>query len=343
MTSAETREGELPNASRNGTAPAGSEPEELDGLRISLRTYRRVVFVALLLLCAIVVTGAAVRLTGSGLGCSSWPNCEPGEFIEIGSPNQAIEQINRLFTGAVSLGVAAAVLGATRLHRRRRDLLWLSLGLVAGVIGQIVLGGITVLVDLHPVAVAGHFLLSMILVSTATVLLWRSGIDPDTEAPPEPPARADPQALARPYSESRIRALSWAVEASCAAVLAVTGPLVTGSGPHAGDLDAPRFDVAITDAARIHSISAWVFCALVVGLLILLARTGTDRLTTTAGTILLAVIVAQGGIGYLQYERGIPAGLVLAHILGATCIAVAATWFQCELVGGHLRHRSDRP
>ncbi|HNJ23807.1 MAG TPA: COX15/CtaA family protein, partial [Microthrixaceae bacterium] len=139
------------------------------------RTYRRIVAIALALLCAIVVTGAAVRLSGSGLGCDDWPNCSSERVIEFGNPNQTIEQVNRLFTGLVSLSVAAAVLGSIRRRPYRRDLVVLSWGLVAGVIGQIVLGGITVLVGLHPAAVAGHFLLSMILVADAVVLLWRSG------------------------------------------------------------------------------------------------------------------------------------------------------------------------
>ncbi|MFV0316974.1 MAG: COX15/CtaA family protein [Microthrixaceae bacterium] len=318
-----------------------------DGWRIDLRTYRRVVVVALFLLCAIVVTGAAVRLTGSGLGCSRWPNCEPGEFIEIGDPNQAIEQLNRMFTGAVSIGVAAAVLGATRLRRRRRDLVWLSWGLVAGVVGQIVLGGITVLVDLHPVAVAGHFLLSMILVSTGTVLLWRSGIE-------DPPAgRVGERSGEGLVLPNPLPTLSWLMVATATSVLAVTGPLVTGSGPHAGDLDAPRFGLAISDAARIHSFSAWLFCAMVIAVGVTIARntasaapgghrTATGRRTAAsrqmrAVTVLLVVVIAQGAIGYLQYARGIPAGLVLGHIVGATCIAIATTWLQCEILWGHLR------
>lgn len=283
---------------------------------MDLGSYRRIVVVALFLLCAIVVTGAAVRLTGSGLGCSRWPNCEPGEFIEIGDPNQAIEQLNRLFTGAVSVGVIAAVLGALRLRKPRRDLVWLSAGLVAGVIAQIVLGGITVLVDLHPVAVAGHFLLSMILVSNATVLLWRSRMDDVAVAPVLGPASTT---------------LSWITMATGSVVLAVTGPLTTGSGPHAGDLASPRFPVAIPDAARIHSLSAWIFCALAVILVLRLRTEGAPPAVQRRGTALLVVIVAQGAIGYLQYDRGIPADLVIGHIVGATALAITATWFHCGL------------
>jgi len=284
---------------------------------LSLAAYRRVAVVALLLLCAIVVSGAAVRLTGSGMGCSEWPNCEPGQFIEISTPNQAVEQINRLFTGLVSVGVAAAVLGSYMLAPRRRDLVWLSWGLVAGVVAQIVLGGVTVLTHLHPVSVAGHFLLSMILVVDATVLVWRAGATDDGRA----------TALVKP---AEVR-LSWFAMAAGALVLAVTGPLVTGSGPHAGDGSARRFSVAIPDAARIHSLSAWLFCLLVVVLLVGLYRNGAPAAVQRRGRVLLGVIVAQGAIGYTQYELGIPAWLVLAHIVGATCIAISATWFQLGL------------
>ena len=281
-----------------------------------LTTYRRVAVIALLLLSAIVVTGAAVRLTGSGLGCSDWPNCEPGQFIEIGNTNQAIEQLNRLFTGLVSLSVAAAVLGAIRLRPRRPDLVKLSLGLVAGVLAQIVLGGITVLVDLHPVAVGGHFLLSMILVVNATVLVWRAG---------GPAGHAWAIVGATDVRLSSLAMLGGAI------VLAITGPLLTGAGPHAGDSAAPRFGVAIPDAARTHSLSAWVFCALVVVVLVRLRMAGAPAPVHTRGLVLLAVIVAQGAIGYTQYHLGIPAWLVLAHIVGATSIAIAATWFHLGL------------
>ncbi|MGI9578956.1 MAG: COX15/CtaA family protein [Microthrixaceae bacterium] len=305
-------EQESPEQEANRARPRAT----LRDYRMPLRTYRRVAIVALLLLCAIVVTGVSVRLTGSGLGCSAWPNCESGDFIKIGDPNQAIEQLNRLFTGLVSLGVAAAVLGALRLRERRRDLTWLSLGLVAGVIAQIVLWGITVLVDLHPAAVAGHFFLSMVLVVDATLLVWRAG---------------QPGGAVRPaVAEVQVRA-NWVAMAAGAIVLSVTGPLVTGSGPHAGDGSARRFSVAIPDAARIHSLSAWVFCALVVGVLVMLYRSGAPGDVLRRGQVLLAVIVAQGAVGYFQYNLGIPAWLVLLHVVGATSIAIAGTWFTAGL------------
>jgi cytochrome c oxidase assembly protein subunit 15 len=289
-------------------------------LTVSPRTYRMLAVAALALLATIVVTGAAVRLTGSGLGCSDWPNCEEGEFLAASTPNQAIEQVNRLFTGLVSLSVIAAVLGSLRRRPYRRDLVWLSLGLVVGVIGQIVLGGITVLVDLHPLAVAGHFVLSMVLVSNAVVLVWRAG------------RPAGPRRVV--VDRTDLRLSRSAVLLACALML--SGPLVTGSGPHAGDAASPRFGWAIPDVVRIHSINMWIFLVVLIVLMVRLARNphtaraGDERILRR-GTTVLSVVVAQGGIGYLQYELGIPAWLVLLHIVGATLVLSSTVWFHLGL------------
>ena len=150
-------------------------------MTLSPARYRTITFAALFLLGAIIVTGAAVRLTGSGLGCDDWPRCSSTKFIDVSSKHAAIEQVNRLFTGLVSVAVIAAVLGSIRAGTAPADLTWLSLGLVGGVLAQIVLGGITVLVDLHPLAVQGHMLVSLVLVANAVVLVHRAG-QPDDGA-----------------------------------------------------------------------------------------------------------------------------------------------------------------
>jgi cytochrome c oxidase assembly protein subunit 15 len=279
---------------------------------LSAPAYRRVVVAALALLCIIVVSGAAVRLTGSGLGCEDWPNCSSEKFIAAGDVNQAIEQVNRLFTGLVSLSVIAAVLGSLRRRPYRRDLVWLSLGLVAGVLGQIVLGGITVLVDLHPAAVAGHFVLSMVLVADAVVLLWRAGQDPG-------PRRAV-------IGHADLTLSRFAVAAAC--LLMVTGPMVTGSGPHAGDVEAKRFGWFIPDVTRIHSLNMWLFLAILVALMVRLGRSGAPAAVLRRGYRLLVVVVAQGAIGYTQYALGIPAWLVAFHIAGATAVLGLTVWFH---------------
>jgi heme a synthase len=285
-----------------------------DGL--SPRAYRRVTVVALVLLGVIVVTGAAVRLTGSGLGCSDWPRCSNQEFVDVGTKHAAIEQINRMFTGLVALVVIVAVLGALIRRPRRRDLTWLSLGLVAGVIGQIVLGGITVLVDLHPLAVQSHFLLSMLLVADAVVLVVRAG-QPD-----------DGRRIAAVVPRTR-RRVRWVVVWTGLAIVA--GTVVTGTGPHAGDEKARRFDLAITTVTRIHGIVVWVAVAAAVWLLWHLRGLAHDREVLDAPIYAwcLAATV-QGTIGYVQYWSGVPAGLVELHVAGATTLWAITVWLACS-------------
>ena len=218
-------------------------------MRISPERYRNITAIALGLLMVIVVTGAAVRLTGSGLGCDDWPRCNDQQLVDVSSGHAAIEQINRLFTGLVALAVILAVLGSLWRQPRRRDLTWLSLGLVAGVIGQIVLGGITVLVDLNPVAVGSHMLLSQAIVACAVVLMKRAG---------------EPDGPRRPAVSTMSRRLVWAIATVTGAAI-VAGTVVTGAGPHAGDEDVGRYDVPIADAARVHGTLVIVAVALAAG------------------------------------------------------------------------------
>jgi cytochrome c oxidase assembly protein subunit 15 len=179
---------------------------------------------ALILLCVIVVSGAAVRLSGSGLGCSDWPRCNSEKFIDVSTTHGAIEQVNRLFTGLVTAIVIAAVLAARFRVPYRKDLVMLSWGLVAGVIGQIVLGGIVVLTDLHPLANQGHFVLSMILVANALVLHQRAKNDRKVDR------------LSTLSGLQKIVRLTVAM----ASLALITGTVVTGSGPHAGDATSQR-------------------------------------------------------------------------------------------------------
>ena len=279
--------------------------------QLSPQRYRSVCVMALALLCLIVVTGAAVRLTGSGLGCDDWPNCNDRQLIDVSSKHAAIEQVNRLFTGLVALAVILAVLGSLVRRPRRRDLTILSLGLVAGVVGQIVLGGITVLVDLHPAAVQAHFVLSMVLVANGVVLVHRAG-------------RVD-GAPTSPISPALRRHLRLCVAATAASIL--FGTVVTGAGPHAGDEEARRFALAISTAARVHSVAVWTAVAAMAALMYRLRRRPRDRVVLDGPiTVWLCLAVAQGAIGYLQYFTGVPAALVAAHVAGATALWVATVW-----------------
>jgi cytochrome c oxidase assembly protein subunit 15 len=305
--------------------------------------YRAVTIGALVAVCAIVVTGVAVRLTGSGLGCDDWPNCNDSELIDVSSSHAAIEQVNRLFTGLVSAAVIAAVLGSTRRVPRRRDLTRLSVGLVAGVLAQVVLGGITVLVDLHPVAVQGHLLLSMVLVANATVLVRRAG-------EPDPALSSDGfewlHAVERQDTVSTAtRATAFAL-ASGTSLAVFTGTLVTGAGPHAGDEDVRRFGFHIPTVARVHGVTVMVTIAVALALAWRVRRSRRERLAMTpVVTTWLFVAALQATIGYVQYFNGVPELLVGLHVAGATALMVVTTQVVLDTrrTGQHDHARRDAP
>lgn len=289
-------------------------------ISVSPRTYRHITRVALIALVFIVVSGGAVRLTGSGLGCTDWPNCSPGSLtpVSAGDLHAMVEFVNRLVTGLVSVAVIVAVLGSLRRSPRRRDLTVLSLGLVAGVIGQIVLGGITVLVELSPPFVMGHFLLSMVLIGNAMVLVHRAEED---EGPRVPVVDAVTTMLGR-------------LVLVAATLVLFTGTVVTAAGPHAGDADVDRLNLDITEAARIHGGSVIMLVAITLVLMRHLRRSGAPPSANRAGELLLIVLVAQAGIGYTQYFNGVPALLVGFHLLGASLVWLASL---------HLTLKFSRP
>lgn len=263
---------------------------------------------ALVALSTIVITGAAVRLTGAGLGCVDWPNCNNQQLIDVSTPHAAIEQLNRLFTGVVALAVIAAVLGSLIRAPRRRDLTWLSLGLVAGVLAQVVLGGITVLVKLHPVAVQGHFLLSMILITNAVVLVRRAGEE------------GDGRRVA--VVDRNITAVVWLL-AIMTTIALITGTFVTGTGPHAGDAEAPRFGYSISDVARVHGVSVILTIAVALALVVMLGSRPQAAVRLRRGlSTWMFVAVLQALVGYVQYFNGVPELLVAVHILGATLLTI---------------------
>jgi cytochrome c oxidase assembly protein subunit 15 len=295
--------------------------------QISPAGYIWVTRFALILLCVIVVSGAAVRLTGSGLGCSDWPRCNSEKFIDVSTTHGAIEQINRLFTGLVTAIVIAAVLAARFRVPYRKDLVWLSWGLVAGVIGQIVLGGIVVLTGLNPVANQGHFLLSMILVANALILHQRAKND------------SVPNRLCNLSPIQRL--IRIAVTVGSLAI--VTGTVVTASGPHAGDENAKRLGFAITTVARIHGITVLVTIALLIAIA-RFARTKQLRLLYTPLETVIVIGILQGTVGYVQYFNNIPALLVGIHIFGATVffLALVHLWMVANQIPDANRETTVR-
>jgi cytochrome c oxidase assembly protein subunit 15 len=274
---------------------------------LSPPAYRRITLFALLALTFIVITGVSVRLTGSGLGCPDWPTCAENRIVAPWEYHAMVEFVNRTITGLVSVAVMLAVLGSLVRRPRRRDLLWLSIGLVAGVIGQIVLGGLTVLFELKPGFVMAHFLLSMVLIANAVVLHHRAG---RPAGPTRPAVSADLLALGR-------------LATAAAALVIFLGTIVTSSGPHGGDEEAERLPFLLPDVTRLHGIAVMLFLAVTLVILWRLRRAGVDRGILRRSEVLLAVVVAQGALGYIQYFTGVPALLVGFHVAGATAVWVA--------------------
>lgn len=273
---------------------------------------------ALWSLVAIVVTGSLVRLTGSGLGCSDWPTCEPGEFVPAADFHGWVEFGNRIVTGLVSAAVVVAVAASWWRRPRRGDLVWWSLGLVAGVIFQIGLGAVTVLTHLSPPIVMSHFLASQLLVSAAVVLAHR--------ASPEPPPGGNGTARL----PNQVRTLAWLAATLTAAAL-WTGTVVTGTGPHGGDEHVERLQYALPSVARIHGITVAVLAAVALLLAFrvrrLAATTGGDAMTELGRRIrtVIGVMAVQAAIGYVQYFNELPVLLVALHVIGATLLTITMT------------------
>jgi cytochrome c oxidase assembly protein subunit 15 len=281
--------------------------------------------VLLFLQSALVLTGGAVRLTGSGLGCPTWPECTPGSYTPV--PYQAEGQLhawiefgNRLLTFALLLSALVAIIYV--LNSGRRDLRSLAAGQVLGIVGQGVLGGITVLTDLHPLPVAGHLLLSMFLIAGAASLYSR---------------REAPQFKVSAPTKT-ISVLSQAHIAISFIVL-ILGTIVTGSGPHAGDEKAQRFGFDIRSVAIVHADAVIFLMGLTIALLVAASVT---KSTKKAIYIFFAISLAQGGVGYAQYLTGIPEILVAMHLAGATIFWIAAWRIRLSVVQTSQQER-DQP
>ena len=261
---------------------------------------------------AIVVTGGAVRITGSGLGCPTWPECTPGSYTPV--PNQAEGQVhawiefgNRLLTFVLLLGALIAFVIAIRVSKhavtKNRIRLLAALQLI-GILGQGVLGGITVLTDLHPIPVASHFLLSVFLIAGAISL------------------RYEMVGIVRQKADGIVATLMPVLIWLTLFVL-VAGTIVTGSGPHAGDENAKRFGFS-------PRVVSWLHADLVIALVVLtvilwlITRVSQNTVIHRYVSIFLLISLSQGLIGYVQYFTGLPEILVAAHLLGATLVWASA-------------------
>jgi cytochrome c oxidase assembly protein subunit 15 len=286
-----------------------------------LRGQRLIAALVILSQGGIAVTGAIVRVTASGLGCPTWPQCFPGSFVpvahaEVPRIHQAVEFGNRMITFAVVLTAIAAVLAVTRARRRREVLVYAWL-MPASTVVQAVLGGITVLTGLLWWTVAIHLLASMTMVWLSVLLYVKIG-EPDAGVP-------------RLRVPKALRGLTF-VSATALAAILVTGTFVTGAGPHAGDKSVTRpverLQVEITTLVHVHSTLLVGYLALLVGLGFALVAVHAARPIYQRLGVLVILVCAQGAVGTVQFFTGVPAALVAVHVAGAAACtaATAALW-----------------
>jgi heme a synthase len=288
--------------------------------QLSPAGFRKLAALSVVGLCLIIVSGAAVRLTGSGLGCPDWPTCAAGNVVAPWRFHAWVEFGNRLITGGLSVAIVLAVLGALVRRTRRRDLNLLSYGLVAGLVAEIILGGLTVEHKLAPGFVMSHFLLAILFLADAVILHHRAGL------PEEPsPGRQGRSRVTGPVVHlvsGEQRALGRLLLVATMVVITL-GSVVTSTGPHGGAPNAPRFGFSLHDVAQLHGSSVEVYLVFVVITLWLMVRSGAPRVIVRSAEALLVAIVIQGAIGYIQYFSGVPAWLVEIHVAGAVIVAIA--------------------
>lgn len=265
----------------------------------------------------IAVTGATVRVTSSGLGCSEWPQCTPDSFVPIDTGhaafNAAIEFGNRTLTFLVLAVGVITLIAVARMIPRRRDLFVMAAIIPFGVMGQAVVGGITVWSNLHPASVATHFLLSMVMVFITVALYVRLQ---------EPEGK--PQLAVGPM----LHAVSIGLIV-VGFLLLIAGTVVTGTGPHGGDAAAPRWDLDLPAVTRVHSALAWLTLVGSVLATVIAFRGGASRIARSSSVALLVIVLLQGVLGYTQYALELPETLVVLHVLGSalTWIAIARLYF----------------
>jgi cytochrome c oxidase assembly protein subunit 15 len=290
---------------------------------------RRIFIANLVVQSGIVVTGAIVRVTASGLGCPTWPECTAGSLVptddQVESWHKFIEFGNRLLTFVLAILAIAAV--AAILWQRRR---WRAAGLstrpvllalavvpLIGTIGQAILGGITVLTGLHPATVSAHFLVSMAIIAACVALVARAG-----DAGDKPITFLVPRA---------IRLLAWALVLA-SAVVVFLGVLVTGTGPHSGDVDVEnRLPFDFRTISWLHADAVFLFIGLLIGLLTALAVQKTAPKALKRAVLLTALASVQAAIGYAQFFTGLPEVLVIIHVLGAVLVWVTVLFIPPAL------------
>ncbi|HEX3789465.1 MAG TPA: COX15/CtaA family protein [Pseudonocardiaceae bacterium] len=292
---------------------------------------RTLAVAALVTQIGVAMTGSIVRVTGSGLGCPTWPECAAGSLVPIADPtrgqlHQWIEFGNRLLGAGVGIVGALVFLAAVFARPRRRRHIWLAASMPLGVVAQAVIGGITVLMKLDWWTVSLHFLPSPVLVWLA-VLLVKSTYEGDAKA--------------RPIIPRPLRGLLVAMTFVLGGLL-IAGTLVTAAGPHSGDANTPRLQLPVASLAQFHSDWLFVFLGMLAAVGFALRITGGTRPVWRSFWVLVAAVVLQAALGFTQYFLGVPDLLVILHVLGSMLVTAAVAWLWCatrgrdELVPGYL-------
>jgi len=300
---------------------------------------RRLTLAGVIADTVIMSTGAAVRLSASGLGCPDWPQCSAADIVASKNAGQTllntwIEFSNRLLNFPLVI-IAGLIFIATWQYRpdgkRRRDLVWLGATQPLGVVAQAVIGGIVVLTNLNPAAVSVHFLVSASIVAAAVAL--HSAVRGD-QSPQTPLGAGQP---AQPAVRRDLQLISAALVAVTCVMLAA-GTVVTGTGPLAGHADTPRYKLPLEGVTQLHADIGWLMAGLAVALVLGLRLSGAPPRAVRAGWIMLAALGLQGVIGYVQYFTHLPAGLVWVHVTGSVLV-----WIAVLRLFFAVRERSPRP
>ncbi|MGH2831264.1 MAG: COX15/CtaA family protein, partial [Solirubrobacteraceae bacterium] len=303
--------------------PRRQRPTRIRALRVPERLYGHLTLLLGACVVLLIGTGGWVRLSESGLGCPTWPSCYVHRLAAQDSYHAMVEFANRCMITAVGILAIAALTGALLRRERRADLVWLSLGLVVGYVGEAILGGITVLLKLAPALVAAHLVLAMLLLLDAVVLHWRAGEGATRE-------QADGPSTAVPVAGVHVRRLGRLMFAAIGLVV-VLGTVATGSGPRAGSPDTPRFHFRFSATVELHAVVGMFLFGLVVAFYFLLRTIGLPRRVRATYTVVVATMALQGVLGYVQYFTNLRTGLVEAHILGAALLIIAVVRLNLEL------------
>ena len=322
------------SVSRLGASRLGAWPVARSVLSPTPTSLRRLALAGVIADTVIMSTGAAVRLSASGLGCPDWPQCSAADVVASKNAGQTllntwIEFGNRLLNFPLVIIAALIFIAAWRYRpdgRRRRDLVWLAAAQPAGVAAQAVIGGVVVLTRLNPAAVSVHFGVSASIVAAAVALYARCA-QGGTGGRAAPPCAGGSGGVVPPASTVRrdLRLLSAALVA-VAGVMLAAGTVVTGTGPLAGDAGVPRYKLPLEGVTQLHADIGWLMAGLAIALAGGLRLSGAPPRVVRAGLIMLAALCSQGVIGYVQYFTHLPAGLVWVHVTGSVLVWIAVLW-----------------